>query len=110
MQLEIMQERTEPQAHEEICMQIELESGKDAFFRARPAANPPVAFQYRNAHPRAGKVSCKRQAVMTGSDHDAVEFRHTHPARLATTIATQPNARRRAEQSRRNCPACEFTL
>jgi len=50
MKLEIPQQRTKPDAHIEICMQIELVAGKNAFFGAQTPADTAVALEYGNTH------------------------------------------------------------
>ena len=82
MQLEIIQQRAEPQPHEEIGMQIELESGEDALFRAGAAADPAVALEHGDAQAGAREIGGHRQAVVTGSDNDSVEIRHGAPTNL----------------------------
>ena len=80
MKLEIIQQRAEPHPHEEIGVQVELESGKNALLGARAAADPVVALEHGDTQTGAGKIRGERQPVVTGSDNDAVEIRHGAPA------------------------------
>ena len=80
MKLEIIQQRAEPKPHEEIGVQVELEPGKDALFRAGAAADPAVALEHGDTETCAGKIRGKRQPVVTGSNNDAIEIRHGAPA------------------------------
>jgi|GEM_PF-4365834 len=81
MKLEIIQQRAEPHPHEEIGVEVQLEAGEDALFRAGAAADAAVALEHGDTQTRAGKIGGERQAVVTGSDNDAVEIRHGAPAR-----------------------------
>ena len=107
MKLEIIQQRAEPHPHEEIGVQIELEPGENALFGARAAADPAVALEHGDTQTGAGKIGGERQAVVTGSDNDAVEIRHGAPARplcIQTSVAAQIHANNgHAERLRRAC-------
>jgi hypothetical protein len=60
-------------------MQVELEPGENALFRAGAAADPAIALEHGDAKAGTGKICGERQAVMTGSDNNAIEFRHGAP-------------------------------
>jgi hypothetical protein len=60
MKLEVMQQRAKPNAHVEIGVQIELESGEYAFFCTGSSTDAAVAFEHGNAHPCARQIGGKR--------------------------------------------------
>ena len=79
MKLEIPQQRTKPDAHIEIRMQIELVARKNAFLGTRTPADAAIALKHGNTHTGARQIGGKSEAIVACSDYDTVEIRHAAP-------------------------------
>jgi len=79
MKLEIPQQRTKPDAHIEIRVQIEPVARENSFLGTRTPADAAIALKHRNTHTGARQISGKSEAVVACSDYNTVEVRHAAP-------------------------------